>query len=175
MTSMTPINKMVQALEKAFGDYDQKHLEADLQWHRDTHEAGRLLDQQLNAGEVDLSMYDGHQLRRHVALEMRIKAYGGKTLFNAFTLGGWNSVAEQVQKNHEGKVAKRNHRIVRDLAKAGITEVIDGMVDMSPDGFDGFFLVLTDQGKRKVRVSTLYCHGQIKRPHFRVVVRVSAI
>ena len=62
---------------------------------------------------------------------------------------------------------------MRDLTRAGITKVIDGDVELSTDGFNGRFAVQTDKGDRNIFVSTIYCHGAIKRPHFRVVVRVS--
>lgn len=173
MTHTTPINDMVKALDKAFAGFDELHLEADLKWHRDTLMAGQQFDQAVKAGEVDLSKYDCPSLRRQVKWKMRVKAYGGLTAFKLFTGSNWSMIADHVHKNHKAKVAKRNHRIVRDLTRAGITKVIDGDVELSTDGFNCRFAVQTDKGDRNIFVSTIYCHGAIKRPHFRVVVRVS--
>lgn len=98
---------------------------------------------------------------------------GGKAWWNLFQYGYSQHVADFMVKNCAAGVAKRNFKIASNLAKAGVTSVISSEYARTDDGFDGFFLVETNQGAKRVTITTIYAGGyNIQCLHVRVLVKV---
>jgi hypothetical protein len=100
-------------------------------------------------------------------------AANGKVWFRA--LDGLDDVCviATMDQNTAATVAKRNATIVAKLMKAGITEVIESTFARSKDGFDGKFVVNTDQGRKAVTINSIYAGGyNIQCFHMRVLVKI---
>lgn len=99
-------------------------------------------------------------------------AAGGKGNFQLIQYGVSTAVEAVIRRSEKLKADKRNIRIAAKLQEAGITQVTDTEVCHSPSGFNGIFDVATDKGPKKVIVETIFAHGEVQCPHFRVLVKV---
>jgi hypothetical protein len=90
---------------------------------------------------------------------------GGKTWYTAFSGRNAAMIDELMTKNCAAIAA---------LAKAGVNEVVSREIEITRDGFNGVFFVGTDQGKKRVKIQTIYAGGyNIQCAHMRVLVHVS--
>jgi hypothetical protein len=98
---------------------------------------------------------------------------GGKTWYNVIRGHGPAGRAEFVAKNTKATADARNASIVRKLLKAGVTEVTGSTYARTHDGFDGFFSVETDAGRKNVKIQTIGAGGyNIQCYHLRVLTKV---
>ena len=73
-------------------------------------------------------------------------------------------------------VAARNLSIATKCKKAGVTEVVSSEFAHTRDGFDGVFVVNTDQGPHRVKINTIRAGGyNIQCAHLRVLVSVKPV
>lgn len=100
----------------------------------------------------------------------RFAIAGGKTWYNIFN--GYN-VAEFITKNCAATAEKRNAAIARKLSKAGVTDVLKSEFTRTNDGFNGTFVVETNNGRKVVTVNTIRAGGyNIQCLHLRVLTHV---
>jgi hypothetical protein len=98
---------------------------------------------------------------------------GGKTWYQVFNGNSAEGIAAFVEKNCAATVAKRNALIARKLEAAAVTDLISEEIAHTRDGFNGFFVVNTDAGRKTVRVDTIRAGGyNIQCLHLRVLVKV---
>lgn len=98
---------------------------------------------------------------------------GGKTWYNVFRYGYSNAVAEFVTKNCAATVEARNVKIAKKLEAAGVTSLTEATYTSTRDGFNGFFMVETNTGTKRVTVQTVRAGGyNIQCLHLRVLVNV---
>lgn len=78
-----------------------------------------------------------------------------------------------IERDCDDAATKRNYRIAQQLERLGVTAVSDSECRHSHDGFDGTFLIESDQGRKAVRVNTIVAGGyNIQEMHLRVLVNV---
>lgn len=98
---------------------------------------------------------------------------GGKTWFQVFNGGFTPRVEEFVTKNCAATVEARNVKIAKKLEAAGVTSLTETTYTQTRDGFNGFFVVETNAGTKKVTVQTVRAGGyNIQCLHLRVLVKV---
>lgn len=96
---------------------------------------------------------------------------GGKTWYNLFDGRNWAMIEPLVEKNCQRIFSTRNANIIAKLKKMGATEILDLENARSNGGIDGWFTVVTDQGKTTVTIETIIAGGyNIQCLHHRVLV-----
>lgn len=159
------IQEIIEILEPAFAQADEKVLEATQQWARGRKQA-----------LVDFKQSDEYQtLRRNQeALYRHMFAIcGGKTWYAVFNSNNAVGIEAFVVKNHQAMIQKRNTMIASKLTKAGVTSVVDGYIGYTRDGFDGVFCVESAEGQSRITINTIYAGGyNIQCLHMRVLVKI---
>lgn len=98
---------------------------------------------------------------------------GGKTWYNVFNGRNEEMINDFVTKNCAAIAQKRNASIVRKMVKAGVTEVTGTEYTRTRNGFDGFFVINTTSGTKRVSINTIRAGGyNIQCLHLRVLVKV---
>ena len=163
---MNATTKIMNKLEEIFAPMDAKVLESSKQWAKERTKAMYAFKK---SEEYKEAMNRSHW----EAYEKLFAIAGGKTWYNVFYGRDEESIENFVTKNC-AKIAKnRNLKISQKLQKAGITDVISEEISHTDDGFNGFFIINTDKGQKRVTIETVYAGGyNIQCLHLRVLVKV---
>jgi hypothetical protein len=163
MTQATIIAK----LNEVFAPLDAEVLESSQEWARGRVAALREYKASEAYAEISKKGAWGGMYTKLFAIA------GGKTWYNVFTGNGSAWIENFVTKNCAAIVAKRNASIAKKLAAAGVTEVVSEKFMHTRDGFDGVFIVNTDNGTKRVSIDTIRAGGyNIQCLHLRVLVKV---
>lgn len=101
---------------------------------------------------------------------------GGKTWYNLFDGRNWAMIQPMVEKNCKLTFQSRNARIITKLKKLGATAILDLENATSNGGINGWFRVVTDQGKTTVTIETIIAGGyNIQCLHHRVLVKAGKV
>jgi len=99
-----------------------------------------------------------------------IQWFGSKAMVALITGRGREGGLQNMQKNTEALIAKRNAQIIKALIKAEVTELPAFELVESSDGYEGWFKV----GDKTVSIRTILAGGyNIQRLHQRTLVKVS--
>lgn len=157
------IANILNQLNEVFKDMDQRVLEESKKWALERRDA----------------MYDflkSDEAKAMSSNEKYLKAFevaGGKTWYNKFYGNDDATILAFIEKNCKAIAEKRNHSISKKLEKAGVTEVVSKELDMTTDGFNGVFVINTNNGVKRVFIETVYAGGyNIQCLHLRVLVKV---
>lgn len=157
------IANIMNQLNEIFVEMDQRVLENSKKWALERSEAMYDFLKSDEAKAMDISE------KFHKAFDVA----GGKTWFNKFYGYDEGTILDFVEKNCKAIANKRNNSIAKKLEKAEVTEVIESQIVHTNDGFNGFFMINTNKGSKKVTIETVYAGGyNIQCLHLRVLVKV---
>lgn len=162
---MNATTKIMNKLDEIFAPLDAEVLKASQQWAKERKQA--VYDFQ---GSDEYASLRGDHFRRYQRI---IEIAGGKTWYNIFDGRNFEMVEEYMVK-HCANVAKaRNLKITGKLQKSGITDVLSEEISFTDDGFNGTFVINTDDGQKQVKINTIYAGGyHIQCAHLRVLVKI---
>lgn len=113
------------------------------------------------------------EMGQHAYYHTMFEMCGGKTWYNVFNNHSVRGIEEFVEKNCKAIAARRNASIAKKLEKAEVTEIVSEKYSHSNDGFNGVFVVNTNQGAKRVVIDTILAGGyNIQCLHLRVLVKV---
>lgn len=156
--------QIIETITKELASYDERLLQEEIKWAFERKQAAREFRQSPEWQTMDLwKKYD----------ELWSIA-GGKTWYNAFKGRNDDMIIEFMTKNNKKRADARNAKIAKKLDKVGVTVVESADVVHGQNGFDGLFVVNTDNGHHSVKINTIYAGGyNIQCAHLRVLVKVS--
>lgn len=99
-------------------------------------------------------------------------AAGGKGNYALLQYGFSDRVLDTITKSEKLKCERRNIKIAKKLEDAGIIFIRNAEFVYANDGFNGVFAIDTDHGSRHVTINTIFAHGEIQCPHYRVLVKI---
>ena len=155
-------------LETLFADLDAEVLSATKEWAK-----GRCAAIKEFKDSKEFRNDNGFITDQYKYYARLFAIAGGKTWYNILGTHYGDRQEEFIIKNCKVTAEKRNASIVRKMIKAGVTEVTGQEYARSKDGFNGFFIINTNEGTKRVSIDTIRAGGyNIQCLHLRVLVKV---
>lgn len=157
------IKNILAQLDEVFKDMDARVLEKSKEWA-------------LERREATYEFLKSDDAKAMSSTTKYLKAFdvaGGKTWYNKLYGNDDATILAFVEKNCKAIADKRNHNIAKKLEKAEVTEVVSSEFVNTNDGFNGVFMINTNNGVKKVTIETVYAGGyNVQCLHLRVLVKV---
>ena len=166
---ITNFKKIITALEKAFVKFDKDYLESEVTFFLDKF---KILQDYWKKNSEDKKNGVAQKSSEEKYKEI-FRLVGGKSVFDIIHGRNASMVEDIATKMANNTIEKRNAKIVLQLEEMGILEVSEGDVKYSRDGFNGIFTVMTESGKKTIRIDTILAGGHnIQRLHYRTLVKI---
>lgn len=157
------IETIINGLNEVFAPLEEKLVAESQEWAKGR--VAAIAEFQKNNSSREMGVWTYYERLHNIA--------GGKTWFNVFAGRNEQMINEYMVKNCAAVAAKRNASIAKKLAAAGVTEVVSSDYARTADGFNGCFVVKTDNGNKTVTINTIYAGGyNIQCAHIRVLTKV---
>jgi hypothetical protein len=164
--NMPVFEQMTNTLEEIFVEIDTNYIADMVKWG-----LGRKAALREFKARPDHSKE--YRLDPWGVFEQMCRLCGGKTWYNVFNENGDAGVEAFMIKNSKGVITSRNAKIAMKLEKVGATEIKSQSFARTSDGFDGFFVVQTDAGEKRISINTIIAGGyNIQCIHQRTLVKV---
>ena len=153
---------MLHIIENAFKEIDAEMLERNLAWAVKALIAFNNVERKSGAG---VDYFDAH----NDMVNKRLEIVGSKAMYQIFSYGNADSVAEEITKLTDNIIKNRNARIVAKLKKKGIEEIPSFEILWNGSNGDGRF----EAGEHNVHIETILAGGyNIQRLHQRTLCHV---
>ena len=163
---MNATNQIFEALNTLFAEQDKLIADSDVKWSLKVAQELREFVQAEKAKprneRLNVWSYDAHVIR----------ICGSRSSYQMLCHND-DSVEYLFRENAKEVAKARNARIAKKLQASGVNEVVDSKIEVSNDGFNGFFTVVTDIGNKIINISSILAGGyNIQRLHQRVLCKI---